>query len=322
MIALFDNRKPGTIFALVLLFLVAKTIVFAGTLTSDSVAMYADSAPFDLLIAGREWTFMLGSISLFLIGLVFNFYLNSSNLFSTRKNYLNIALFILMSSLVFQVNIFGKYTVLLLVLTVVYALLVSTSKPNKPTDIFFYLGIVTGVLVLLQHQLIIFIPFILIAANIVSVVSGPDLVKWMGGILAAGIWYFGFIFIFNPGESPFRYFDFNFSLPSFHASLRMNISMILIILYSLIFLYYTMNRITKLSFVHRKFMMMNMVLLGGSFMAVIFNGMFNTSSFILMLFPSVIFGSFNVLTISKKWNIDVIHYIFAALVILVNLVIP
>lgn len=204
----------------------------------------------------------------------------------------------------------------------IYLLLINSAKPNKPSDTFFYIGLLSGVLALLEHHLIAFIPFVIIAANVSSVVTGKELAKWIGGLITPGIWYFGFIYIFSSGESPFHEFSFNFSFPDFNPLLKINIAVFTLFLYSLFLMLYTLNRITKLSFMHRKLMMMNIVLLVGSYVTILLSGLFDTTDFIMLLFPAVIMGSYNVLTISKKWNIDIIHYIFVVLVIINNLVIP
>jgi hypothetical protein len=254
--------------------------------------------------------------------MIFNFYLNSSALFSTKRNYISAALIGLLSSLILPLNIFGNYSSIIMIIGAIYLLLINSSKPNKPSDTFFFIGLLSGIFVLLEHHLIAFVPFVILAANVASVVTGKELVKWIGGLVTPGIWYFGFIYIFSSGESPFQDFSFNFSFPDFNPLLKVNIAVFAILIYSFFFMLFTLNRITKLSFMHRKLMMMNVVLLIGSYVTILLSGLFDSTDFIMLLFPSVIMGSFNVLTISKKWNIDIIHYIFVVLVIINNLVIP
>lgn len=322
MIAFFDNRKPVTVVIFIIFFIVLKLLVFFGMGLGDERTAFIQSSSYHLLVSNQQLSFLVGSLIVLGIALIFNFFMNSSALFSSKRNYTSAALVGLFSSLVLPINIFGKYSTILIIIGAIYLLLINSVKPNKPSDTFFYIGILSGVLALLEHHLIAFVPFIIIAANVSSVVTGKELVKWIGGLLTPGIWYFGSIYILSSGESPFQDFSFNFSFPDFNPLLKINIAVFTLFLYSLFFTFYTLNRIIKLSFMHRKLMMMTMVLLVGTYLTILLSGLVDVTDLIMLLFPSVILGSYNVLTISKKWNIDIIHYIFVVLVIINSLVIP
>lgn len=322
MIAFFDNRKPTTIAAFTMLFIVLKLFVFFGASLLEGRKYFLEAQPYNLLISSSIASFVLGSIIIFIIAFAINISLNSSNLFSNKRNYIGAALFVLLTSIEYPLHVFGSYSSILVALAVVYFILLNSSKVNRPSDSFFYLGILSGLLFLLDHELLIYLPFIILAANAITVVSIKDFFKWIGGLISPFIWYFGLVYLISPEVSPFQKFYFDFSFIQFNPIFRVNVAFFTLLFYSLFLLFVTTSNISKLSFGHRKLVGMNIFLLVGAYIFLLINGSVNTTSFILLLFPSVALGSFNVLTMSKKWNIDIIHFIFVVLIVLNNYVFP
>jgi len=159
-LSFFKSQQPATIFAFILFFIVIKIPVFIfGTIVP---VHSVQNIWFNVgTIAGNHYflNFLLAQVCLFIQAIWFNYLFHKAD-FNENTTMIPAMYFSILSALLPSFNQFGIYIIISFVLFATFHVLLSiTTKDDAKLDSF-NLGILGGILVILNIHFLVFLPFL------------------------------------------------------------------------------------------------------------------------------------------------------------------
>lgn len=320
MISYFKSQQPTTVIVFLLFFLLVKIpSLFSGAhypiyplvnLWGRIGIFFPDSSILSLSI---------GQACLLMQAIWFNYLFNKAD-YNEVNSFVPAIYFTLITSLLPAFGVFSIFTIIgFLLLAIFHTLLLITMKENNKLECF-NLGVLAGVLILLDAHFVFLLPFLVVILYILSPFKFNHFVLLFFGILLPGYTAVSLSYITDTGLDFGALSVFRFYLFQPKASM-LNIAALAVTVSYLLFSFVSLRGIMFSAGIRRrKNVNMLILLLLGISAVILFNHRQNEAVLSYLFIPVSIFLALLMLRIRKKRLGEILNAIFVLVIFVTNIV--
>ena len=320
MLSYFKSQQPTTVLAFVLFFVLVKIPFFiAGTLVPVEPVQNLWFSVGLLIESSFFVNFILAQICLIIQAIWFNYLFHKAD-YNETNTMIPAVYFTLVTSLITQFNQFSIYLVIGFILLAVFQTLLTITTKDNARKHSFNLGILGGILVILNAHFLFFLPFLFLMLYAVKPFRINEYLMLFFGLT--------FPFYFAASISYLMNFDINISefFISFFRFFRFENDLFNIILFVLTNVYLLMSFVSlrgimySTGFKRRKNINMLIFFFIGMIVTILFCDNLDEGFLSLLFIPVSVFLSLFMLRLrNKKWS-EIFNVIFVLTIFTVNIV--
>ena len=320
MLSFFKSQQPATILAFILFFIIIKIPVF---FIGNTLAIHPiQNLWFSIgMIAGGNYliNFLIAQVFLFLQAIWFNYLFHKAD-YNENSTMIPALYFSLITSLIPQFNQFNIYFIISFILFATFhTLLTITTKDDAKLDSF-NLGILGGILVLLNTHFLFFLPFLFLMLYAVKPFRINEYLMLFFGILFPFYFAISISYLLDIEINVSRFFIYNLKLFRFNKDIPNIISFIITACYLLMAFVSLRGIMYSTGFKRRKNVNMLVFFFLALVLTILFSGDLDEAVFSLLFIPISVFLALFMLRIRKKRLSEILNVIFVLVTFITNVV--
>ena len=320
MLSYLKSQQPTAIAFFVLLFCVIKIPFLFQHQDWSVVRIHGVWLNTGLLLPDHPvWGFLIAQICLLVQAIWFNYLFHKAD-YHESNTMIPAAYFALVTSVVPAFNYFNLYHILGFLLLLLFMILLQINSKESAKAESYNAGFLTGILVLLMPELILFIPFLLLMLYVLKPIRFNEYILLLMGILTPLYLAVGINYLFGIPQQTNLYWKELFH--PFYIE-RDYLSLVLLILTGayLLFSFISMRGILfSVGFKRRKNVNMLVFFLLGMATVILGSGSLGVSILALLWIPVSILLTLLLLRARKKKMPEILHVVFVLTIFIINIV--
>lgn len=318
MLSFFKSRQPITFLGVIILFFILKLPFFAIVGMPDVQPIQNNWFEAGVLFS-ENFTFniILAQICIFAQAFWFNYLFHKAD-YNENRTMVPALYYILLTTLLPVFNVFSVYTLLGFILLSLFHTLLKINTKNTTLLHCFNLGVLGGILFLLNFHFILFIPFLFFIVYTLKPFKAEEYLMLLFGILLPVYFILSFCYLFDISNNIKTISIRNFYFFRFSRNTFFTINLCLTVIY-LIFSFINLNGIMySTGFKRRKNLYLLIFYFIGMGLTVTLSGNYDETILSILFIPVGIFLSLLMLRIRKKRMAEILNAIFVLVTFVTN----
>ena len=316
MLSIFRRSTPRTKVLFAFYFLIVKlSVVFFQFNQQTEFTFLKFVIPNQMTL--KISSIFIGLIVLFLTIVFFNSYINNTRLFE-HKNYIVAVNTMLFSSFFVATNSLNPALFLFVITLIIVQLIISLINEGFSKSKILLIGFFSGLLLFCSPIFILMLPFTVFAIVLSRTLSLKDIVMFLLGYIISFYWVWAILFLAD-GKGIFELLNWaSFSLFNFSFTIGDWVLLAVLIIYSLYMSIYIFSNYNNMAFNLRNVIKPLIGYTAGAFLIVFSGALPSEVSISYLVAPLAVISGVLMLINPKARMTGVIHLIFVALIIGLN----